>query len=102
MQISIWWSSFRELPWWMEILVFAYAIYFIVRSIMIYKETSDEGIVKGYKNIFLGRNPEYLRLYHVLRMIIDIPPLALGIFFPLLRFIFTLKIVRLRAPEVNK
>lgn len=94
--IKFLWSSYWNLPWWADILIFAYAIYFIVRSVMIYVATKDNGIPKGYKLIFLGRNPEYLRLYHVLRMIIDIPPLTVGIFFPFIRFVFTLKLVKLK------
>jgi hypothetical protein len=69
---------------------------------MIYRETSEEGLVKGSRNIFLGENPQYLRLYHILRMIADIPPLVLGIFFPLIRWIFTLKLYKFKPQETTK
>lgn len=89
-----WWiyTTVLALPWWAMILWITYLIYFVCRVSDIWNETYRYGIVKGYRIIFLGHNGRVLRLYHVLRMIIDIPPAILGLFFPLLRKIFSLKI----------
>ncbi|MEK5060885.1 MULTISPECIES: hypothetical protein [unclassified Paenibacillus] len=88
-------TSFVSLTWWQMILWAAYALYFIVRACHIWSETRDEGMVKGYLNVFLGRE-RVIRLYHVVRVILDIPPSIVGLFFPMLRATLRLKIYEMK------
>lgn len=86
------WTSFTLLPIWAFVLWGAYFIYFVCRAYEIWHETSDEGLWKGYKNVFLGYRQRTLRLHHLIRMVFDIPPAILGLLFPVIRKIFTLKL----------
>lgn len=85
------WTSFVALPWWAMILWCAYTIYFIIRAWNIWDETTDYGVAKGYKNVIFGYE-KHIRLYHVVRIVFDIPPAIIGLLFPLLRKMFSLKL----------
>lgn len=94
MQTINWlWTSYFSLNWWQMLLWGIYFLYFVGRSWHIWNETDDEGILKGYKNVIVGRD-EYFRLYHLVRTIIDIPPLVFGLFFPVLRKMLSFKIFK--------
>ncbi|MEK5036265.1 hypothetical protein MKY96_32970 [Paenibacillus sp. FSL R7-0302] len=93
------WTALIALPWWVMTLWGAYTIYFICRAWYIWQQTTDDGLKEGYKYVFLGHKPKYLRLHHILRMIIDIPPALLGLLFPLIRAIFRMKIYEFKQPE---
>ena len=86
------WIHYTDLSWWAMGLWFIYIVYFIIRAIYIWNETSDDGILEGYKTVFLGRGQTVFRLYHLVRMILDIPPAVLGLLFPLLQKFLTLKL----------
>lgn len=98
-----WWiyTTLAALPWWGTILWIAYLVYFLYRAYEIWELTDKHGIAKGYKYVFMG-NGRTLRLYHLLRMIIDIPPAILGLFFPLLRKIFSLKLYEFKEKKGEK
>jgi hypothetical protein len=89
-----WWfyATVMSLPWWATILWVVYLIYFIYRACKIWEWTNDYGIVKGYRYVFLGYKGKVLRLYHLLIMIFDIPPAILGLFFPVIKKVFSFKI----------
>jgi|GEM_PF-6305177 len=89
------WTRFIELPWWAMLLWFVYALYFFIRAYHVWDETSDQGLVKGYRRVFFGHEKD-VRLYHIIRIILDIPPALVGLFFPLLRFLFHLKVYTIR------
>lgn len=93
------WGTIVSLPLWATILWIIYAIYFTYRACQIWIATDEMGIVKGYGYVFLGYNQRTLRLYHLLRMIIDIPPAILGLLFPLLQKIFSLKIYEFKEKK---
>lgn len=80
-------QAFLSLTWWQMILWVAYTIYFLVRSHTIWEATTDDGITKGYKEVFIGRD-KYLRLHHIVRMLLDIPPMSVGLFFPVIKKFF--------------
>lgn len=95
-------TTLAALPWWATILWIAYLVYFLYRAYEIWEITDKYGIIKGYKIVFLGHNGRTLRLYHLLRMIIDIPSAILGLFFPLLRKIFSLKLYEFKEKKGEK
>jgi hypothetical protein len=86
------WVAFVALPWWAMTLWLAYTLYFIIRACMIWKATTEDGVIKGYKYVFFGYKPKHIRLYHLLRMLFDIPPAIIGLFFPLIKAICRMKI----------
>ncbi|MDH6674278.1 hypothetical protein M2277_004970 [Paenibacillus sp. LBL] len=96
------WTQFTELPWWGMTLWGLYTIYFILRAWYVWSETSENGLLKGYKIVFIGEYEKTLRLYHLLRMIFDIPPAILGLVFPICRTIFTLKIYEFNKEGESK
>jgi len=85
------WVEFKSLAWWEMILWVAYVIYFIARAWKVWDETSTDGIKEGYKNIIVGNDKAY-RLYHLVRTILDIPPLILGLLFPFLSWLLSFKL----------
>jgi hypothetical protein len=91
-------ASFVGLLWWQMVLWFAYAIYFICRSWQIWRETNDFGIKEGYKEVFIGTD-RHFRLYHLVRTIFDIPPMILGLLFPLLRKILRMKLYTFKVED---
>lgn len=93
------WAAWTELPIWGMVLWIVYLLYFLGRSYKIWIETSNEGIAKGYKYVFFGRNPKHIRLYHVLRMVFDIPPAIVGLFFPFFKAVAKLKLYTFKQPE---
>jgi hypothetical protein len=92
------WKSFIDLTWWQMTLWVLYTIYFLFRSFHIWDAVSDYGIRKGYKQVFIGCS-RYLRLYHVLRMIFDIPPMIVGLTFPVFKKIFSLKLYEFKQEQ---
>jgi hypothetical protein len=96
------WVQFTSLTWWQMIIWVAYLIYFLGRSWKVWDACRDLGIKKGYKWVFFGSNPKVFRLYHLIRMILDIPPLAVGLLFPVIKAIFRIKLYEFKQPEDKK
>lgn len=92
------WTQFTSLTWWQMILWVAYLLYFLIRSHSIWVLTSEYGIRKGYKYVFFGENPKYFRLYHLVRMLFDIPPSIIGLTFPFFKAVLKFKIYEFK-PE---
>lgn len=86
------WTSLIALPWWGITLWVLYTIYFVGRAIYLYFEVQEHGLWEGYKRVFIGKYENTLRLYHIIRMIIDIPSAIVGLVFPIIQKIFTLKL----------
>lgn len=85
-------QRFIDLTWWQMLLWVAYAFYFLARAYTVWEEVTHYGFKKGYKNILVGQYKKDLRLYHIIRMIFDVPPMILGITFPTFKKIFGFKL----------
>lgn len=92
------WEKFISLTWWQMSLWVAYTLYFIARSWRIWEETNWYGIKKGYKNVFIGED-KHFRLYHVVRTILDIPPMIVGLFFPAIKKVLSVKLYTFKEEE---
>jgi hypothetical protein len=90
--IDFWLTRLVSLTWWQMILWIVYAIYFLLRAYDVWDEVTEYGFKKGYKHILIGQYKKDLRLYHVIRMIFDIPPMIIGITFPTFKKLFSLKL----------
>lgn len=93
------WTAFWDLPWWGSAVVAGYTLYFILRACRIWSETSYHGIRKGYKNVFFGRDAKEIRLYHLIRIVFDIPPAIIGLLFPFIKSIAVMKIHTFKEPK---
>lgn len=91
------WISFKSLTWWQMILWIVYTLYFIGRSYHFWDETKHK-FWKGYKNVIFGYD-EYFRVYHIVRIIFDIPPAIVGLLFPALRKLLAFKIYKLNKND---
>lgn len=94
-------TEFKALPVWLAVLAIVYAIYFFVRAYNIWEHTRDRGIRKGYRRVFFGYGND-IRIYHLIRIVFDIPPAIVGLLFPLVRKIFALKIYTFKKQESNQ
>ena len=83
-------TLFMELTWWQAGLLLIYITYTIIRALQIYNE--------GTKEALIGDSC-CLRLYHILRAVIDIPALILGTFFPILKKVFSVPIAPLKTKK---
>lgn len=86
------WFAFIALPWWAMTLWVAYTLYFIIRACEIWQATNESGMIKGYKYVFFGYKPKHVRLYHLVRIVFDIPPAIIGLFFPFVKATLRMKI----------
>lgn len=108
------WNLF---PAWALIVMIAYVIYGVFRTWYIFRETMSEGFFRGLFDVYLGDakaiyetdpqtfarkivgyEPKYLRLYHIIWMVIDIPCIVVGSCLPFIRRVFTFKIAPLKRP----
>jgi hypothetical protein len=92
-----WDTKLSELSVWQACLLGAYLIYFVIRVIRIWGAMDGEGIIAGYKKLFI--NGRTFRLYHLFRMILDLPPAFVGLIFPLLNKVLTLKIYEFKEEK---
>jgi hypothetical protein len=86
------WVSFTSLTWWQMLLWIVYALYFIYRTYSVFDQVNDYGLRKGYRYVFLGYYNKDLRLYHIARMLFDIPPMILGLTFPFFKRVLRFKL----------
>lgn len=115
---------FLALPTFVNVIlslaIVAYFIYALTYRIWrVYSETMDEGFFRGLymlyiglgepiyetklvgdrmENRIVGRKPKYLRLYHLLWMLIDLPCIAIGGCLPFLRKMFNIKLFKVHLP----
>ena len=95
--------KFKDLYWWQMILCGAYFIYFLIRSHDFWVSTDNSGILKGYKYVIFGYGKVF-RVYHIVRILFDIPPAIIGLLFPVLKSILRFKIYEFKPekpPEYN-
>jgi hypothetical protein len=90
-------TKFISLTWWQMILWGSYFIYFIVRTWAFWDETR-ESLWKGYKRVIFSYE-KYFRVYHIIRIIFDIPPALLGLLFPILRKLLAFKIYEFKSEK---
>ncbi|MFS0905764.1 hypothetical protein AB3N02_22210 [Priestia aryabhattai] len=95
-------TAFLALTWWQMGLWVVYMIYFLIRAYHIWDETSTYGIKKGYKHIIVGHNDKHYRLYHLVRTLFDLPPMAIGLLFPVLSKVLSLKIYTFKEEKKDK
>lgn len=95
-------ATIYELTWWQIILCAVYFIYFVYRSYQVWEETNYYGIRKGYKNVFVGERVKYLKLYHLFRMIFDIPPAIIGLLFPLTKVVLNVNLFKYKVRDEEK
>lgn len=94
-------QSWVGLTWWQMLLWGAYFIYFLVRSWAFWDETRDNGLWRGYKRLIFSYD-KYFRVYHIVKIIFDIPSAIVGLFFPILRRILTFKIYEFKELKESK
>jgi hypothetical protein len=92
-------ATIGQIPWWLLLIYLAYAIYFISRAREFWDATTNDGLRKGYKYAIFGSYPKDIRLYHIFRIVFDIPPAIIGLFFPAIRKILSLKIYTFKEEE---
>lgn len=92
------WIAWISLPWWAAILWVLYLIYFIVRACNIWYYTNEYGLIKGYKYVFFGDDPKDIRLYHLMRILFDVPPAIIGLSFPFVKAVFKMKVYTFKKP----
>jgi len=93
-------TKFIELPWWAMILWVCYLLYFISRAYSIWYETTQNGLKEGYKREFFGYEKD-VRLYHIVRIIFDVPPALLGLTFPIIKSVLRLKLYTFKQKEAE-
>ncbi len=94
------WTRFIDLTWWQMILWICYLFYFGVRARDFWIETREGGLIKGYRHVMFGCD-KYFRVYHIFRIVFDIPPAIIGLFFPILRKVFSYKIYTFKNDPKN-
>jgi hypothetical protein len=77
------WATITELAWWQLILMAGYTLYFILRA-WAYWDATEDGLWKGFRKV-LFKYDTHFRVYHIVRILFDIPPMAVGLLFPVLR-----------------
>lgn len=93
------WTTVRAFAWWQTTLWIVYTIYFGLRSWHFWEET-ETGLWKGYRNVIFGYEKE-IRVYHIFRILFDIPPAIVGLFFPILRSILRFKIYEFKDEKAK-
>lgn len=120
---------FSALPTSLNVLVslaivayFFYAIFY--RIWQVYSETMEHGFFRGLYLLYIGQGkpiyeteildngqirnktigyePKYLRLYHLLWILIDLPCIMIGGCLPFLRRVFAFKLVKVSLPAPDK
>jgi hypothetical protein len=100
--ITAFWITFINLTWWQFTLVIAYTLYFCVRAYAFWEEQSDnKSFWKGYRRVIFGFDKAF-RVYHIVRILFDIPPAIIGLTFPLLRKVLAFKIYEFKDERENK
>ncbi|PEF30312.1 hypothetical protein CON39_11610 [Bacillus thuringiensis] len=80
-----------DLTWWQISLLGIYSLYTLVRAFWIFNS--------GLKNATIGYGAKSVKLYHILWMILDIPAIALGTLFPLLKRMFSIPVIPLKSDK---
>jgi hypothetical protein len=78
-----------------------YVLYTVFRSWYFYDSTTGykkKSLWQSYKDAMFG-NSDAIRLYHIIVMIIDIPALCAGYFYPTIKRVFTFKIYTFKNEE---
>lgn len=76
-------TLFVELTWWQIAIVLIYTLYTLIRAYFIYAE--------GFLSATLAYG-DTLKLYHILWAVIDIPAIIIGMFYPVLKYLFSVPI----------
>lgn len=97
-------TSWRSLVWWQMFLSAIYVLYTVFRSWYFYDSTTGykkKSLWQSYKEAMFGNN-DAIRLYHIIVMVIDIPALIAGYFYPFIKRVFTFKIYTFKKEEPVK
>jgi hypothetical protein len=93
--VSLFWIKWTSLTWWQMGLWIVWLIYFLGRTYHYWCEADERGFLKGYRKAAFGTDT-HVRLWHILRMLIDIPSAICGLFLPFIRDALTMKICELK------
>lgn len=103
--------------WWIIGIVITYTLYFVFRTWYIFRSTMEDGFFRGLFDVYLGEpkpvydfdekgrsyikgyEPKYLRLYHIVWMVIDLPCIIVGSCLPFIRRVFTFRIAAIQRPS---
>jgi hypothetical protein len=85
-------TLWTALTWWQVSLVAILTVYTFIRAFFIYENGS-------YKSVLLGYNANSIKLYHIIWFLIDIPAAILGLFFPIIKAVFSLDVIPLRQKK---
>ena len=77
--------------WIVAILTIVYAIYTLVRAYAYFEN--------GVKQTWLGYRPDAIRFYHILWFVVDLPSVAMGRFYHVLKWFFSFKIYTFKEDE---
>jgi len=81
-------------PWQVGLGVL-YVLCFVCRTYHFYDNAMQYGVKQGYRVTMFG-NDGYLRLWHLIRIVFDVPMAITGLFLPFIKKTFTLKIMKLK------
>jgi hypothetical protein len=94
-------TKFMDLYWWQMLLCGAYFLYFVTRTCQFWDATDDAGLWKGYKKLIF-RYEKAFKIYHIVRIIFDMPPAVIGIFFPFLKKVLGHEIYKFKPDVLPK
>jgi hypothetical protein len=84
-------TLFIDLTWWQYALLAIYTLYTLFRAFYIFD--------MGLKDAIIGHGQNEVKLYHLLWSIVDIPAIVLGKLFPLIKFLFSVPILRINREK---
>ena len=96
-------STWALLKTWQVFLLAIYIIYTAVKAFFYWSDFRDSrsskekfGLIKAYKRAIFGHS-DYIKFYHIIKIVIDIPAVCLGYFFPVIKKIFSFKLYKFKS-----
>lgn len=96
-------SAWVLLSTWQIFLVGVYLIYSVVKAYFYWSDFKDSrdrkekfGLFKVYKKAIFGHS-EYIKFYHIIKIVVDIPAVCIGYFFPIIKRIFSFKLYKFKS-----
>lgn len=99
--INVIWGTWTALVGWQMALWVILLFYCVMRIYDFWDNAKDLGVVKGYRKSIFGYDT-HIRLWHIIRIIIDLPMAAIGLFLPILSRTLTLEIHQFKTEEEIK
>lgn len=96
-------STWVLLKTWQVWILVIYLIYTMIKGFFYWSDFKDSrlskekfGLFKAYKKAIFGHS-DCIRFYHLIKIIIDIPAVCLGYFFPIIKKIFSFKLYKFKS-----